>query len=223
MRACPLQRPRRRPCSTLRCAARTRSAAHPRPGAGGRTVDDGRLHALRVKAGAAGAALPTWLPTPEGPAQQRPLRWSRPAGAAGGPLVAHLQGDPEQNYATAIGSLLEALHGRWASRYRFPCNAAVSSACSLSRSPESESAADESLGPLVRERAARCTEHRATSQARRVVDPWESGEAKLGLGGLPPFLKGRPAPRAGATIDRPERALRAPRAGHGQSGDRVVT
>ena len=30
----------------------------------------------------------------------------------GGPLVAHLQGDPEQNYATAIGSLLQALHGR---------------------------------------------------------------------------------------------------------------
>ena len=30
----------------------------------------------------------------------------------GGPLVANLQGDPEQNYATAIGSLLEALHGR---------------------------------------------------------------------------------------------------------------
>ena len=30
----------------------------------------------------------------------------------GGPLVAHLQGDPERNYATAIGSLLEALHGR---------------------------------------------------------------------------------------------------------------
>ena len=30
----------------------------------------------------------------------------------GGPLVAHLQGDPEQNYATAIGSLLEALRGR---------------------------------------------------------------------------------------------------------------
>jgi AcrR family transcriptional regulator len=30
----------------------------------------------------------------------------------GGPLVAHLQGDPEQNFATAIGSLLEALHGR---------------------------------------------------------------------------------------------------------------
>jgi hypothetical protein len=27
----------------------------------------------------------------------------------GGPLVAHLQGDPEHNYATAIGSLLAAL------------------------------------------------------------------------------------------------------------------
>src|SRR3954447_7198407 len=30
----------------------------------------------------------------------------------GGPLVAHLQGDPEPNYATAIRSLLEALHSR---------------------------------------------------------------------------------------------------------------
>jgi hypothetical protein len=30
----------------------------------------------------------------------------------GGPLVAHLQGDPEQSYVTAIDSLLEALHGR---------------------------------------------------------------------------------------------------------------
>ena len=30
----------------------------------------------------------------------------------GGPLVAHLQGDAEENYATAIGSLLEALHDR---------------------------------------------------------------------------------------------------------------
>ena len=30
----------------------------------------------------------------------------------GGPLVAHLQGDPERQYATAIGSLLEALQGR---------------------------------------------------------------------------------------------------------------
>jgi AcrR family transcriptional regulator len=30
----------------------------------------------------------------------------------GGPLVAHLQGDPEQHYATAVGSLLEALDAR---------------------------------------------------------------------------------------------------------------
>jgi len=30
----------------------------------------------------------------------------------GGPLVAHLEGDPEENYATAVGSLLEALHAR---------------------------------------------------------------------------------------------------------------
>ena len=30
----------------------------------------------------------------------------------GGPLVPHLQGNREQNYATAIGSLLEALLGR---------------------------------------------------------------------------------------------------------------
>ena len=30
----------------------------------------------------------------------------------GGPLVAHLQGDPERTYATAVGSLLDALHSR---------------------------------------------------------------------------------------------------------------
>jgi AcrR family transcriptional regulator len=30
----------------------------------------------------------------------------------GGPLVAHLQGDPERSYATAIGSLLETFDGR---------------------------------------------------------------------------------------------------------------
>src|SRR3954462_8927225 len=63
--------------------ARTRSSAHTRPGGGGRAVDDGRLHALRVKTGPAGAALPARLPTLGGTAQQRRLRWSRPAGAAG--------------------------------------------------------------------------------------------------------------------------------------------
>jgi AcrR family transcriptional regulator len=30
----------------------------------------------------------------------------------GGPLVAHLQGDPEQNYTTAVDSLLRGLHSR---------------------------------------------------------------------------------------------------------------
>ena len=30
----------------------------------------------------------------------------------GGPLVAHLEGDPEQNFARSIGSLLDALDGR---------------------------------------------------------------------------------------------------------------
>src|SRR5215213_7353423 len=30
----------------------------------------------------------------------------------GGPLVAHLQGDPEQSFSRAIGTLLEALHDR---------------------------------------------------------------------------------------------------------------
>ena len=42
--------------------ARCRSPAHPRPRGGRRAVDDGRLHALRVEAGAAGAALPARLP-----------------------------------------------------------------------------------------------------------------------------------------------------------------
>src|SRR6266404_2776873 len=63
--------------------ARAWSSAHPRLGGGGRAVDDGRLHTLRVKAGAAGAALPARLPAPGGPAQQRPLRWRRPARATG--------------------------------------------------------------------------------------------------------------------------------------------
>src|SRR3954466_194397 len=49
------------------------------------------------------------------------LAWARMHGLAsielthrrwGGPLVAHLQGNPEQNYATAISSLLEGLDER---------------------------------------------------------------------------------------------------------------
>src|SRR3954463_2368062 len=62
-----------------------------------------------------------WRPNRINPAADAHLLWATMHGLVtielmhrrwGGPLVAHLQGDPEQNYATAIGSLLEALHGR---------------------------------------------------------------------------------------------------------------
>jgi AcrR family transcriptional regulator len=62
-----------------------------------------------------------WRPDFTDPAGDAHLVWATMHGLVsielmhrrwGGPLVAHLQGDPEQNYATAIGSLLEALHGR---------------------------------------------------------------------------------------------------------------
>jgi len=62
-----------------------------------------------------------WRPELTDPAADAHLIWATMHGLVtielmhkrwGGPLVAHLQGDPEQNYATALGSLLEALHGR---------------------------------------------------------------------------------------------------------------
>jgi AcrR family transcriptional regulator len=62
-----------------------------------------------------------WRPDFTNPAAAAHLLWATMHGLVsielthrrwGGPLVAHLQGDPEQNYATAISSLLEALHGR---------------------------------------------------------------------------------------------------------------
>ena len=62
-----------------------------------------------------------WRPDFTDPAADAHLVWATMHGLVtielmhirwGGPLVAHLQGDPEQHYATAIGSLLEALHGR---------------------------------------------------------------------------------------------------------------
>ena len=61
-----------------------------------------------------------WRPDFTDPAADAHLIWATMHGLVtielmhrrwGGPLVAHLRGDPEQNYATAIGSLLEALHG----------------------------------------------------------------------------------------------------------------
>ena len=62
-----------------------------------------------------------WRPDSTNPAADAHLTWATMHGLVtielmhkrwGGPLVAHLQSDPQQNYATAIRSLLQALHGR---------------------------------------------------------------------------------------------------------------
>jgi AcrR family transcriptional regulator len=62
-----------------------------------------------------------WRPDFTDPAADAHLVWATMHGLVsielmhrrwGGPLVAHLEGDPEQNFATAVGSLLEALHDR---------------------------------------------------------------------------------------------------------------
>jgi AcrR family transcriptional regulator len=67
------------------------------------------------------ARIAAWRPESGDPAADAHLVWAAMHGLVtielmhkrwGGPLVAHLQGDSEQHYATAIGSLLEALHGR---------------------------------------------------------------------------------------------------------------
>src|ERR687897_2619453 len=67
------------------------------------------------------ARVADWRPDFTDPAADAHLVWATMHGLVsielmhkrwGGPLVAHLQGDPEQNYATAIGSLIAALHGR---------------------------------------------------------------------------------------------------------------
>jgi len=66
-----------------------------------------------------------WRPDFIDPAADAHLVWATMHGLVtielmhrrwGGPLVAHLEGDPERTYATAIGSLLEALNGRSATR-----------------------------------------------------------------------------------------------------------
>jgi AcrR family transcriptional regulator len=62
-----------------------------------------------------------WRPDLTDPAADSHLIWATMHGLVtielmhtrwGGPLVAHLQTDPEQNYTTAISSLLTALHSR---------------------------------------------------------------------------------------------------------------
>jgi AcrR family transcriptional regulator len=67
------------------------------------------------------ARVAIWRPDFTDPAADAHLVWGTMHGLVsielmhkrwGGPLVAHLQGDPERSYATAIGSLLEAFNGR---------------------------------------------------------------------------------------------------------------
>src|SRR5215204_5098101 len=67
------------------------------------------------------ARVADWRPDFTNPAADAHLIWATMHGLVtielmhkrwGGPLVAHLEGDPEQTYATAIGSLLEALRSR---------------------------------------------------------------------------------------------------------------
>jgi AcrR family transcriptional regulator len=67
------------------------------------------------------ARVAQWRPDLADPAAAAHLVWATMHGLVsielshrrwGGPLVAHLQGEPEQHYATAVGTLLEALDGR---------------------------------------------------------------------------------------------------------------
>jgi AcrR family transcriptional regulator len=67
------------------------------------------------------ARVADWRPGSADPAADAHLVWATMHGLVtielmhrrwGGPLVAHLQGDPQQSYATAIGSLLDGLHDR---------------------------------------------------------------------------------------------------------------
>ena len=64
------------------------------------------------------ARVADWRPDSTDPATDAHLVWAAMHGLVsielmhrrwGGPLVAHLKGDPEQNFAQAIGSLLDAL------------------------------------------------------------------------------------------------------------------
>jgi len=67
------------------------------------------------------ARVADWRPDFPDPAADAHLVWATMHGLVsielmhrrwGGPLVAHLEGDPEQNFARAIRSLLDALDGR---------------------------------------------------------------------------------------------------------------
>ena len=67
------------------------------------------------------ARIAEWRPDFEEPASDAHLVWAAMHGLVsielshrrwGGPLVAHLRGEPEQNFARSVDSLLEALGGR---------------------------------------------------------------------------------------------------------------
>jgi hypothetical protein len=67
------------------------------------------------------ARIAQWRPDFADPGADAHLVWATMHGLVsielmhdrwGGPLVEHLQGDPERSYATAVESLLDALHGR---------------------------------------------------------------------------------------------------------------
>jgi AcrR family transcriptional regulator len=82
--------------------------------------DDSRLAGLTTFEMLA-ARVAGWRPDSTNPAADAHLIWATMHGLVsielshrrwGGPLVAHLQGDPEQNYATAVSSLLGALSDR---------------------------------------------------------------------------------------------------------------
>jgi AcrR family transcriptional regulator len=82
--------------------------------------DDSRLAGLATF-DALATRIAQWRPDFTDPAADAHLIWGTMHGLVsielthrrwGGPLAAHLEGDAEQNYATAIDSLLNALHAR---------------------------------------------------------------------------------------------------------------
>lgn len=82
--------------------------------------DDSRMAGLKTFEMLA-QRIAGWRPELADPAPAAHLVWATMHGLVtielmhrrwGGPLVAHLQGDPEQNYATAVGSLIAGLDGQ---------------------------------------------------------------------------------------------------------------
>src|SRR4051794_8937503 len=77
-----------------------------------------------------------WQPDSTDPAADAHLIWGTMHGLVsielthrrwGGPIVAHLQGDPEQTFATAVDSLLSGLEQRWAREDEGRCGSSSAS------------------------------------------------------------------------------------------------